>query len=519
MSKVLSADAVVKLIKDDSVVAFGGMGLCGWPEGIARAIAKSYQETGHPCRLNLRQGASIGDWRDRGTTTIGLEGLVNSWVGAHVGSSANMSKLVLENKISAHCLPQGVIVNLWREIAAHRPGIITKVGLGTFVDPRIEGGKLNKVTTEDIVKLIEFEGEEYLFYKSYPIDVALIRATVCDEEGNMTLEHDGFIYEALQIAEATRNTGGIIIVQTEYLAKKGTIPAQKIEVPAALVDYIVVAEDKNYCWQGENIYYEPSFSGETRIPLEDVPHLPLSDKKVIARRCAMELKANDVVNLGYGMPANVASIMAEHCVSDTITLTTEAGVFGGVPAVKANFGNTYNPDAMINHSEMFNYYDGGGLDVTFLGLAQADEVGNVNVVRFGNRIIGCGGFVNISQNTKKCVFCGSFTNGAKVEISEGKLKILAEGKNKKFISAVECISFSGKYASKVNQEVIYVTERAVFKLINGRMTVTEIAPGIDLHKDVINQMDFIPEISDNLKTMDEGLFYEKWEGKEEWVNE
>ena len=518
MSKVISVEKAAALISDGAVVAFGGMGLSGWPEGVARAIAKSFKETGHPNGLNLKQGASIGDWRDKGTTTLGLEGLVNSWVGAHVGSSEHMSQLVRDNKIQAHCLPQGVIVNLWREIAAKRPGLITKVGIGTYVDPRVDGGKFNSVTTEDIVKVVEFEGEEYLFYKTFPIDVALLRATVTDEAGNMTLEHEGFIYEALQIAQATKNTGGIVIVQTEYLARKGTLAPQKVQVPAALVDYIVVAEDKEFCWQGENVYYEPSFSGEINIPLEEIPRLPLTERKIIARRCSLEIPENAIVNLGYGMPADVAAVLAEHGASDMMTLTTECGVFGGVPAAKANFGNTYNPEAMINHSEMFNFYDGGGLDVTFLGLAQTDRFGNVNVARFGNRIIGCGGFINISQNTPKCVFCGTFTNGVKIATEDGKLKILQEGARKKFITDVECISFSGKYAASVQQKVIYVTERAVFELIDGKMMLTEIAPGIELEKDILNQMDFVPEISPNLKEMDDGFFREQWEGSTLWRN-
>lgn len=516
MSKIISSGDAVKLIADGATVAFGGMGLAGWPQTIAKAIADSYRETGHPCGLHLRQGASIGDWRERGTTTLGLEGLVSSWIGAHVGSSENMRNLVQENKIQAYCLPQGVIVNLWREIAAKRPGLITKVGLGTFVDPRVDGGKFNAVTKKDIVKVVEFDGEEYLFYPSYPVNVALIRATECDEDGNMTLEHDGFLYEALQIAMAAKNSGGIVIVQTEYLASKGMLQPRKVQVPAAMVDYVVVAESKDDCWQGENVYYEPSFSGEIKIPLEEIPRLPLDERKIIARRCAVEIEKGAIANLGYGMPANVASVLAEYDASDYMTLTTEGGVFGGVPAVKANFGNTYNPEAMINHSEMFNYYDGGGLNVTVLGLAQTDEYGNVNVTRFGGRLIGCGGFVNISQNTPKCIFMGSFSNGAKIAIEDGKLSILQEGKHKKFIKNVECISFSGKYAAENKQEVLYITERGVFKLIDGKMTLTEIAPGLDLQKDILEQMDFVPEISSELKIMDTGMFTENWEGIEKW---
>lgn len=515
-SKIVSSEAAAALIPDHAVVAFGGMGLGGWPETIARAIAKRFDETGHPRFLNLRQGAAIGDWRDRGTTTIGKEGLIGSWVGANVGSSANLRQLVLDNKIQAYNLPQGVIVNLWREIAAHRPGLITKVGIGTYVDPRITGGRFNDVTKEDIVKVIELEGEEYLFFKSFPIDVALIRATVCDEDGNMTLEHEGIMYEALQIAEATKNTGGIVIVQTEYLVKKGSIHPQKVQVPGVMVDYIVVAESKDDCWQGENVYYEPSFSGDLRIPLEEIPKLTLTERKVIARRCAMEIEKGSIVNLGYGMPADVASVLAEHDASEIMTLTTEAGAFGGVPAVKANFGNSYNPDAIINHSEMFNYYDGGGLDITFLGLAQADSHGNVNVVRFGKRIMGCGGFIDISQNTKSCVFLGTFTNGGKVAIEDGRLRILEEGKNRKFLKDVECISFSGNVAAKNGQKVLYITERAVFKLIDGKVTLIEVAPGIDLERDVLSQMDFTPEISPDLKEMDADLFTENWKGMENW---
>ena len=332
MSKVITAERAAELVKDGATVAVGAMGLSCWPDELAEAIAARFTQTGHPRDLYLKQGAAIGDWRDRGTTRLGIEGLITRWSGAHIGSSAGMSKLCSENKIQAHCLPQGVILHLWREIGAHRPGLMTKVGLGTFVDPRVEGGRMNESTKEDIVRLVEFDGEEWLFYPSFSVDVALLRGTVADEHGNVTLDSEGFLGELLPIAQATRNTGGIVIVQVEHLARAGTLHPKRITVPGILVDYVVVASKKEACWQTEGLYFEPAFSGDIKIPTGSVPKLPLDERKIISRRAAMELRLDSVINLGYGMPADVASVAAEEGVSHRVTLTTEAGGVGGVPA-------------------------------------------------------------------------------------------------------------------------------------------------------------------------------------------
>ena len=510
MSKLITADAAAALVKDGATVAIGAMGLGGWPEEIAQAIEKRFLESDHPRDLNIKQGSATGDWKERGITRFGHEGLVKKWAAAHIGSAAAMNKLVRENKIETHCLPQGVIVNLWREIAAHRPGLLTKVGLYTFVDPRLEGGKMNSITTEDLVKVVEFEGEEWLFYKSFPVDVALIRGTVADVNGNMTMQNEGWLYEALPIAQATKNSGGIVIAQVEYLAKEGTLHPKLVKVPGVLVDYIVVATQQEACWQTEGLYFNPSFSGDLKIPLDSIPKVPLSGRKVIARRAAMELKKNMIVNLGYGVPADVAAIAAEENIAHLITLTTEAGAFGGVPAAPPNFGNSYNPDAMIDHGSMFDFYDGGGLDVTFLGLAETDKNGNVNVSKFGSRMIGPGGFINISQNAKKAIYCGSFTTGAETKVEDGKLIIVKEGKGIKFRDHVEQVTFSGKYASQSKQTVFYVTERAVFTLESGELTLIEIAPGVELEKDILPMMEFKPKISPALKMMDSDLFLPNW---------
>ena len=521
MAKFVTAKEAAQLIPDHATVGVAGMGLSGWPEEIAVAIADNYKETGHPCDLTMKQGSAMGDWKERGMTRLGIEGLVTKWSAAHIGSAFAMNDLVRANKMACHCLPQGAIVNLWREIAAHRPGLITKVGLGTYVDPRIEGGKMNEITTEDLVELINLDGEEYLFYKSFKLDVALLRGTTADENGNITFENEGPINEGYAVAEAAKNSGGIVIVQVQYTAQKGTLHPKDVKIPGALVDYVVVATDPNACWQTEGTYYEPAFAGNIKKPLNALPVLPLSPRKVVVRRCAAQLTKGAIVNLGVGIPSETASIVSEEGHTEDIMLTTESGSFGGVPAALPNFGSAYNAEANVDHGSMFDFYDGGGCDVAVLGLAQADEEGNINVSKFFipdkkdpskkiARLTGPGGFINISQASKKVIFAGMFADKCKEEIRDGKLVILEEGKGRKFLKKVEQITFSGHYAAKTGQEVLYVTERCVFRLIDGKMTVIEIAPGIDLQKDIIGQMDFVPEISPDLKVMDGKMFEETW---------
>lgn len=511
MAKFITARDAARLIPDGATVGVAGMGLSGWPEEIAREIAANYQETGHPCGLNMKQGSAMGDWRERGMTVLGVEGLVTRWSAAHIGSAFAMNELVRQEKMQCHCLPQGVIVNLWREIAAGRPGLLTKVGLGTFVDPRMEGGKMNDSTIDELVELVEFGGEEYLFYKSFPLNVALLRGTTADEKGNISFEHESIINEGLAVAQAAHNSGGIVIVQVEYQAKAGTMNPKDVKIPGILVDYVVAATQQDACWQAEGVYFEPAFSGQIKKPLSAILPLSMSERKVIARRCAKELRKGNIVNLGVGIAADVANIVSEEGCLDEITLTAESGAVGGVPSALPNFGSSYNLEASMEHGSMFDLIDGGGLDITILGMGEADQYGNVNVSKFGSRLTGPGGFINITQATKKIVFCGTFTNKAKYEIKDGRLVILEQGTARKFIEQVEQITFSGKYA-KPGQEILYVTERCVFRLVNGDMTLVEIAPGIDLERDLLANMDFRPDISPNLCEMDSSLFMESWGG-------
>lgn len=511
MVQFITAQEAAAYISDGSTVGVAGMGLSGWPEEIAQAIAERYQQSGHPCSLNIKQGSAMGDWRERGMTRLGLEGLVSRWSAAHIGSAAAMNALVMQNKMQCHCLPQGVIVNLWREIAARRPGLITKVGLGTFVDPRVEGGKMNTATTDDLVEVIDFQGEEYLFYKSFNVDVALLRGTTADEHGNITFENESVINEGLTVAGAVRACGGKVFVQVQYLAKAGTLNPKDVKIPGILVDYVVVATKPEACWQTEGTYFDPSFSGQIKKPLHTIPCLPLDERKVIARRCAAELCKGDVVNLGVGIPADIAAIVAEEGCTEGITLTAEAGAVGGVPAALPNFGSSYNPEASMEHGSMFDFIDGGGIDMTCLGLGEADQEGNINVSKIGARLMGPGGFINITQSAKKVVFCGTFMNKAKMDIGNGCLKVVEQGLHRKFLKRVTQITFSGRYA-RPEQTVLYITERCVFKLENQQLTLVEIAPGVDLEKDILANMDFKPKVAEDLKEMDPGMFCENWNG-------
>lgn len=506
MSKLTSVQDAVKLIKDGDTVAFGGFVGAVHAEEVTAGIQASFLETAHPKDLTVVYAAGQGDGKEKGLNHLGEEGLVKRIVGGHWGLVPRLQKLALENKLSAYNLPQGVISHLFRDIAAGKMGVLTHVGLKTFADPRLEGGKINDISKKDIdlVKVVNIEGEERLLYKAFPINVGIIRATYADTQGNCTMEHEGALAETLAIAQAAKNSGGKVIVQVKQIVEYGSLDARLVKIPGIYVDAIVVASEENHR-QTFGTYYNPAYSGETRVPVDSLAPLPLSERKIIARRAAMELIPDAVVNLGIGMPEGVASIAAEEGLSGMV-LTTESGTIGGIPAGGGDFGVTTNPDCVLEQPTQFDFYDGGGLDVAFLGLAQMDVHGNINVSKFGPKIAGCGGFINITQNARKVIYCGTFTaGGLKISVTDGKLNIDQEGKSKKLISEVEQVTFSGAYAQEKGQPVLYITERAVFKLTPEGVELIEIAPGIDLQKDVLDQMEFKPIVKD-VKTMDQRIF-------------
>jgi len=513
MGKIISAEEAIGTIRDNDCIGIGGFVGMAHPEALTRTLEERYINTGTPKNLTIVYAAGQGDGKDRGINHLAHEGLVKRVIGGHWGLAPKMGKLALEEKIEAYNLPQGVISHLYREIAGKRPGVITHVGLKTFVDPRISGGKLNSVTTEDMVRLINIDNKEKLFYKAIPINIAFIRGTTSDKDGNISMEKEAGSLEMLSIAQAVKNCEGIVIAQVERIVDNGDQNPWTVKIPSIFVDYIVVA-DKSDHWQTYDMEYNPAFSGEKRIPPGDIPPLSLDERKIISRRAFNEIEEEAIINLGLGMPEGVSIISNEEGKTELIKITVEAGAIGGTPAGGLSFGASYNPEAIIDQPYQFDFYDGGGLDIAFLGLAQVDVKGNVNVSKFGGRLAGCGGFINISQNAKKVVFCGTFTSGGlKIKIEGGRVKILNEGKYKKFISKVEHITFSGEYSADISQDILYVTERAVFKLSDHSLELVEIAPGIDLNKDILEQMEFNPLINYNIKHMDPAIFREGIMGK------
>src|SRR3974390_2286315 len=478
---IVTAEEAARLIGEGDTVATGGFVGIGFAEEIALAIETLYlarddhtaSAGNKPQNLTLVYAAGQGDGRERGLNHLGHKGLVRRVIGGHWGLVPKLQQLAIANEIEAYNLPQGVISHLFRDIAAKRPGHLTRVGLGTFVDPRFGGGKMNARTTADVVKLIEIDGQEYLFYPAFPINVGIVRGTTADPDGNVTMEKEALTLEALAIAMAVRNSDGVVIVQVERIAERGSLNPRQVKIPGVLVDCVVVAKPENH-WQTFSVQYDPAFSGEIRARTGSIPPMELNERKIIARRAALNLNANSVVNLGVGMPEGIANVANAEKITDLLTLTAEPGVIGGGPAGGANFRAATNAQTVIDQPYQFDFYDGGGLDAAFLGLAQADREGNLNVSKFGPRLAGAGGFINISPHAKEVGLVGTFTAGRlQVAVEDGRLRVVNEGSLTKFVKEVEHRTFSGGLAAKRKQPVLYVTERCVFDLTEAGLDVIQ----------------------------------------------
>jgi len=435
-NKIIAADEAVRVILNNDTVTISGFGGTGVPEELALALETRFLETGTPRDLTLIYAAGMGDRKTRGLNRFAHEGMIKRVIGGYWGQAPSVAALALANKIEAYCFPQGVVSHFFRDIAAGKPGTITSVGLDTFIDPRLEGGRLNEVTTEPLIELIQIHGQTYLFFPAFPINVALLRGTTADEEGNITMEKEALTLDVVSIAQAVKNSGGIVMVQVERVTTERILSPKAVRLPGILVDCVVLARPQHHM-QTFSESYNPAYTGEIRVPTSTIKPMPFDIRKVIARRATMFLKINAIVNLGVGMPEGVASVANEENILDMITLTVDTGGIGGIPAVGQSFGAVANAQAIIDQTYQFDFYDGGGLDQAFLGLAEVDAEGNVNVSRFGPKFTGAGAFINISQNSKAVYFMGAFTAGSKIAIEDGRLHILEEGKGKKFVRKVQ----------------------------------------------------------------------------------
>jgi propionate CoA-transferase len=512
MAKVITATEAAELFKDGDVVASACFGMAGLAEEILLALRDRYLKQKRPRCITFMHAAGAGDFVSRGGGVLaeeGTEGLLKRVVAGHIAASPQTMKAVQEKRIECYFWPLGCMCQWYTEVARGSPGLVTKTGLGTFLDPRVGCGEVNGLSDDKYAKVIELEGREWLLFKTFPINAALIRGTTADEKGNITFEREAICLEALPLAQAAKASGGIVIVQVEDLAKAESLPPQMVRVPGVCVDYVVIAQKPQMQTMG--VQYKAALAGHIKVPETEIPPMPLDERKVIARRAAMELMGGPI-NLGIGIPQGIATVVAEEGCSHMMTLISESGNIGGIPGnAVAEFGAHYNGEAMIQQDQLFNWFDGGGLNMAFAGLSQTDREGNLNAGTFGGRPTGPGGFINTTQHAKKVVFCGVFTAGPiSVMVGNGKLAIVKEGPICKFLNKVEQVGFSGNYALSIGQKVVYVTERAVFELTKDGLLLTELAPGIDLQKDVLAHMKFTPIIATDLKEMHAGIFNPVW---------
>ena len=500
---IITADDAAQMVQSGDTLVIGGSGAGhAIPETLIKALGNRFRSTLQPRDLTVVHISGMGDQGQLGLGHLADERLIRRDIGGHWGMSPPMAKLAIENKIEAYNFPQGALSCLMRSIAASAPGYVTHVGLHTFADPRIEGGKLNAQTQEDLVEVVTLRGKEYLLYHSFPVNVAFIRGTTADPNGNISMEEEVAYFEMLSVAQAARNSGGKVIAQVKRTVEGRGLDPRTVKIPGIFVDAITIDAEQPQTYQ---IDYDPALCGESCKGELSMGILPFDERKVVVKRAALELRPNTVVNLGFGMPFGVGMVAEESGIKDQITLSIEQGGLGGIPAGGLDSGAMYYPMAILDQPYQFDSYQGGGIDIAFLSHAQVDRHGNVNVSKFGNRIPGCGGFIDISQNAKKVVFCGTLFVKAEIKLHDGEVRVVKEGVGPKFVDQVEQITFSGRYARETGQEVLYVTERAVFQLTERGIVLREVAPGIDIEHDVLNAMAFKP-IIERVSTIDERVF-------------
>jgi propionate CoA-transferase len=490
--KTMSAAQAAALIKDGATVAVTGSG--GGlvePDTVFEAIERRFRSGEGAAGLTLIHSLGLGDRSERGTNRFAHDGMVRRVIGGHWTWSPRMQALARDNRLEAYSLPGGVIAHLLREIGAGRPGLITHVGLGTFVDPRFGGGRMNEAAQDALVELLQLDGKEFLRYKPFAVDVGIIRGTFADTAGNISLEEEPADLDAYAVALAAHNSGGKVIAQVREVVPAGKLGPRSVAIPGALVDAVVVVPQQMQTYRGS---FDPSLvgrGGEFEKPSASTDPL----KRIIARRAAQELQPGASLNFGFGASAQVASLIAERGTSADYWMTIEQGIHGGHMIDDDLFGMAHHPSVIIDSPSQFDFYSGGGLDIAFLGMAEMDGAGNVNVSKLNGNVNGPGGFIDISQNAKTVIFCGTFdAKGSQVHVGEGQVQVQQHGRIRKLVNAVAHITFSGQQALRRGKRVLYVTERATFELTPEGVELIEVAPGVDVHRDVLSRMDFAPVI-------------------------
>ncbi|AHK30856.1 CoA-transferase [Rhodococcus opacus PD630] len=512
--RVLTARQAADLVRDGDVVTVSSSSGLGCPDEVLAGLGQRYEETRSPKNLTSVHPIAAGDmWGIKGIDHIARPGLLSRVVAGSYPSGPSSAEppriwqMIENNEVEAYNFPSGVLYQLHRAAAAKQPGVLSKVGLDTFVDPRISAGRMNTITPEAFVRVHELDGQEWLFYDALVPDVAIIRATTADTHGNLTFEEEASPLGALDLAYAAHNNGGVVIAQVKYLAEGGSLSPQAVQVPGILVDALVLAPDQLQTTQTQ---YDPAISGELRRPLSTLEPVPFTLEKVMARRAAAELQSGEIANLGFGVSALVPHVLVEEGLANAVSWVIEQGPVGGVPLLDFVFGVAQNPDAIMQSSDQFTLLQGGGFEHSLLSFLEIDRHGNVNVHSLPKRrhvTAGVGGFADITSAAPSIVFVGSFTAGRRdIGIEDGALQIRADGPHTKFVNEVDSPTFSGKRALANGQKVLYVTERAVLELRPEGLTVIEIAPGVDLQRDVLGKSEFELLVDPNLTTMSAELF-------------
>ncbi|WP_314350738.1 CoA-transferase [Mammaliicoccus vitulinus] len=517
--QIMSFNDLKDIVKSGDVIALAALSVSNLPVNVLKHIVKAHDEFGNIDDLTFMLANDISDYRGDGydLDSFVSRGMIKRLIMSIIIGSPKTIGAIKDNELEAYFVPQGLLATHYRNSSNKFPNMISKIGLHTSVDPRYTGGKVNNMTEEDIVSLLEINGEEFLQYAFPKVDIALLRGTYADSEGNIYMNHEAHLGEGYGVALAAHQNGGKVIVQVKEVVQHGSFKPTEVFIPGELVDYVFINDDPKYHRQTFQHYYNLAISGEYKVLDMPEPANKFSIRKVILRRAAQYLSEGNVVSIGFGINNELSNLLVEEKVDDLVQLNIDTGVFGGMIGSGQNFGLNYNLDAKMRHEMTWDFIYNGGLDIAYLSFAEVDQFGNVNVSKYGDRMNGCGGFIDISQTVKKIIFSGTMVVGSQSTCNDKALVIEQEGHSKKFVEHVHNMDFNASYAKELGQEIYYVTERAVFQLTDEGLKLIEIAAGLDLEKDILANIAFQPIIDDELKVIDQNIYQDNWGGLQQCI--